>query len=60
MAPAETVYTVADHVTIWIEQDNSIHIKTSGPHDDPVELTEHDARELIRIITKFVEELERG
>ena len=58
MASTPTVYRVAEHVTLWIEQGRSIHIKTREPSGDPVELNEHEARELIQILTELVEKLE--
>lgn len=57
MESTTTVYRVAEYVTLWIEQGSSIHIKTREPSGDPVELAEHEARELIRILTKLVEDL---
>jgi hypothetical protein len=60
MAADETVYTIADHVTLWIAPGGSIHIKTREPHGDPVELAEHEALELAAILTKLVEELQQS
>jgi hypothetical protein len=41
-------------VLLWIEQGNTIHIKTVEPHGDPVELTEVDAEELAAALLKAV------
>lgn len=57
MATDNTIYTIADHVTLWIAPGGSIHIKTREPHGDPVELTEEDARELAAILTKLADDL---
>jgi len=50
------LYTVADHVTLWIT-DGAIHIKTRDPYGDPVELAEHDAEELVEVLSKLIAEL---
>ena len=51
------LYTVADHVTLWIAAGGSIHIKTRDPYGDPVELAEHEAEELVEILNKLIAEL---
>ena len=51
------VFTVADDVAVWIADGGSIHIKTSDPHGDPVELTEEDALELAAILTRLANDL---
>lgn len=58
METADSVYTVADFVTLWLEQGGSIHIKTREPHGDPVELNACHARQLVQILTKLIDELE--
>jgi hypothetical protein len=35
-----------DCVRLWIEQESSIHLKAASPHNDPVELTAMEAREI--------------
>ncbi len=52
------IYTVADHITLWLEQGSSVHIKTREPHGDPVELAAHEARELVEVLNKLIRELE--
>jgi hypothetical protein len=51
------VYTIADHVDLWIADGGAIHIKTREPSGDPVEITEEDALELAEILTKLASEL---
>jgi hypothetical protein len=51
------VFTVADHVDLWIVDGGSIHIKTREPHGDPVELTEDDAVELTETLFRLIDEL---
>jgi hypothetical protein len=53
----DQLYTVADHVTLWIADGGAVHIKTREPHGDPVELSDEDALELAAILTKLVQEL---
>jgi hypothetical protein len=53
------MYTIADHVTLWIADSGSIHIKTRDPYGDPVELNEHEADELIEVLNKLIAELRR-
>jgi hypothetical protein len=52
------VHTVADHVTVWIADGGSIHIKTRDPHGDPVELAAQEARELVEVLNNLIRELE--
>ena len=51
------VHTVADHVTLWIADGGSIHIKTRDPYGDPVELAEHEAEELVEVLNELIAEL---
>lgn len=51
------VYVVADDITLWAEQGSSIHIKTREPSGDPVEMAEHEAQELIEVLTKLIREI---
>ena len=52
------MYTVADHVTLWIpEGGGSIHIKTREPHGDPVELSKAEAVELVALLQSLVTKL---
>jgi hypothetical protein len=51
------MYTVADHVTLWVADGGSIHIKTRDPYGDPVELAEHEAEELVEVLNKLIAEL---
>jgi hypothetical protein len=52
------VHTIADHVTLWIADGGSIHIKTRDPYGDPIELAAHEARELVEVLNKLIRELE--
>ena len=51
------MYTVADHVTLWVADGGSIHIKTRDPYGAPVELAEHEAEELVEVLNKLIAEL---
>ena len=51
------MYTVADHVTLWVADGGSIHIKIRDPYGDPVELAEHEAEELVEVLNKLIAEL---
>ena len=58
MPDPNDVYTIADHVTLWIAADGgSIHIKTREPYGDPVELTEEDARALADVLIRLAERI---
>lgn len=57
MATDKTIYTIADHIPLWIEQTGSVHIKTCDPHGDPVELGEEEALELAALLIRLVKEL---
>jgi hypothetical protein len=57
--------TAIDHVhelaggeiTVWVAEGGSIHIKTREPHGDPVEMNEHQAQELVDVLTKLIREI---
>jgi hypothetical protein len=51
-------YFAHDEIRIWIEQGTSIHIKAISPSGDPVELNEHEARNLANHLTHLVDQLE--
>jgi hypothetical protein len=51
------VYTVADHITLWVAEGGSIHIKTQEPHGDPVELGEGEAEELIEVLSALLKKI---
>ena len=55
MAEAPEIYTVADHITLWI--DGSIHIKTREPNGDPVELNAGEAAELVGVLQSLIAKL---
>ena len=58
MPETPQMYTVADHVTLWIPDDGgSIHIKTREPHGDPVELNEAEAVELVALLQNLITKL---
>jgi hypothetical protein len=38
-------------------QDDAIHIKVVTPTGDPVELNEHEAEELVRVLQRFISKL---
>jgi hypothetical protein len=37
---------VGGEISLWIEQESSIHLKAASSHGDPVELTSEDARKI--------------
>lgn len=52
------MYTIADHVTLWIPGDGgSIHIKTREFYGDPVELNEAEAAELVAVLQSVIAKL---
>lgn len=51
------VYTVAGHVALWIADGSSIHIKTTEPHGDPVELSDSEVADLIAILQALIRKL---
>jgi hypothetical protein len=48
---------VADHISVWIADGGSIHIQTTEPNGDPVELSEEQAHELVKVLRGFVAQL---
>jgi hypothetical protein len=44
-------------VSFWIEQE-TIHLKVSEPHGDPIELTENEAKQLANALLEAVREIE--
>ena len=58
MSETNGIYTVADYLTLWIPSEaGAIHIKTQEPQGDPVELSETEASELIKLLTRLVAEI---
>ena len=45
---------IAEDVWVWTDEGGSIHIKTTDPHGDPVELNEAQAEELIMLLQAMV------
>lgn len=43
-----------EHISLWV--DGGIHIKTRGPHGDPVEMSEDEALALADLLRKLVDE----
>ena len=54
MVERAEVYTVADHVTLWLAEGSSIHIKTREPSGDPVELSGSEAAQLVTILQALI------
>lgn len=48
------VYEPVEHIAVWV--DGGIHIKTSEPHGDPVELSEVEALALADLLKRLAEE----
>jgi hypothetical protein len=58
MPETSDVHTVADHIALWIEPEGRIiHIKTTEPHGDPVELNASEASELITPLKRLLEKI---
>jgi len=47
-------------VRVWIEQEASIHIKAAAGGNDPVELTESQARKLANALLRMAQKLEES
>jgi hypothetical protein len=45
-------------VYFWLEQDSSIHLKAVSAHDDPVELTADEAREIASALISTAQKLD--
>ena len=46
-------------VQFWIEQDSSIHMKVvEKPHNDPVELTADEAREIAKKLIEMADKID--
>ncbi len=43
-------------VLVWLDPDGGVCIKTVEPHGDPVELSDRDALDLARLLTRLAEE----
>lgn len=56
MNPVNTpVYEFASsEVLIWVDPGGTICLKTKNPHNDPVELAEHEALEIAEALTRLV------
>lgn len=52
------VYTLSDHIVLWVDQGSSIHIKTTEPHGDAVELGKGEAQELIDVLSKLLKQIQ--
>ena len=49
------IYRLAGgEVVVWAEPGGPIMIKTAEPYGDPVELNEHEASELVSVLTKLI------
>jgi hypothetical protein len=44
-------------IVVWVAQGSSIHIRTENRHGDPVEMNEHEAQELVDVLTKLIREI---
>jgi hypothetical protein len=48
------VFEPVEHITVWV--DGGIHIKTTDPQGDPVEMSEEEALALAALLRSLVEE----
>ena len=52
----DQVFNIAGgQILVWLDDSGSVCIKTAEPHDDPVELAEHEALELASLLTRLAE-----
>jgi hypothetical protein len=52
------VHAVADgEIDVWIDEGGAICIKIRNAHNDPAELSEHEALELANLLVRLVEEI---
>jgi hypothetical protein len=54
----EQVYRV-DDVSLWLEQESSVHIKAITAYGDPVELSPRHARQLAEILTTLADKADQ-
>jgi hypothetical protein len=47
-------------ITLWLDDDGVIHIKTRNSHDDRVELSDEQALELSKLLARLVSESNSG
>jgi hypothetical protein len=40
-------------IQAWIEQETSVHLRAVTPHGDPVEMNEHELKQLIDSLQSF-------
>jgi hypothetical protein len=45
-------------ISMWIEQEASIHLRASTKYGDPVELSSEEARELAKKLMEFAQDVE--
>jgi len=48
-------YVVSGEITLWV--DGAIHIRTSEPHGDPVEINGDEAQDLVDLLIKLIAEI---
>jgi len=53
-APLPTEEFASGEVVIWLDPSGAICLKTANPHNDPVELAEHEALEIAEALTRLV------
>ncbi len=58
MGNSTKVHTI-DDVRVWSEQASSIHIKAVTGTGDPVELTTHQARDLVAVLNCLIQDIEQ-
>jgi hypothetical protein len=58
MPEPSNVHAVVDHIALWVEPEGGIiHIKTTEPHGDPVELNASEASELVTMLKRLLEKI---
>lgn len=53
-APVPIEVFASGEVMIWLDPSGAICLKTVNPHNDPVELAEHEAMEIVEALTRLL------
>ena len=60
MKNEKTIHNISDgEISLWIEQNSSIHIKAVTQFNDPVELNLEEAKKMNELIEALIKELEQ-
>ena len=54
----ETVYRLSDgDISLWVDNETTVHIKSITKFGDPVELTDEEVNDLIEILSKLLKRI---